>query len=40
MFGLGGIGMKVAIAAILFSIISGGYFYIKSLRSEIELADL
>lgn len=38
MFGLSGIGMKIAIAAILFSIISGGYFYIKSLRAEIELA--
>jgi hypothetical protein len=38
MFGLSGLGMKVAIAAILFSIISGGYFYIKSLQSELALA--
>lgn len=38
MFGLGGIGLKIAIAAIAFSVISGGYFYIQSLRSELKLA--
>lgn len=38
MFGLSGIGLKVAIAAVLFSIISGGYFYIQSLRSDLKLA--
>lgn len=38
MFGLSGIGLKIAIAAILFSVISGGYFYIQSLRSELQLA--
>jgi len=38
MFGLGGIGLKIAIAAILFSVISGGYFYIQSLRSDLKLA--
>lgn len=38
MFGLGGIGLKVAIAAIAFSVITGGYFYIQSLRSELKLA--
>ena len=38
MFGLSGIGLKVAIAAVLFSVISGGYFYIQSLRSDLKLA--
>lgn len=38
MFGLGGLGFKIAVAAILFSIISGGYFYIQSLRSDLKLA--
>lgn len=38
MFGFGGIGLKIAIAAILFSIVSGGYFYIQSLRSELKVA--
>jgi hypothetical protein len=34
----GGLGIKIAIAAILFSIISGGYFYIQSLQSELKVA--
>jgi hypothetical protein len=38
MFGFGGIGLKIAIAAILFSVISGGYFYIKQQQAELELA--
>lgn len=38
MFGLSGIGLKIAIAAILFSVISGGYFYIQSLRSDLKTA--
>ena len=33
-----GIGIKVAIAAILFSIISGGYFFIKEQAAQLELA--
>lgn len=33
-----GIGIKVAIAAILFSIISGGYFFIKEQQAQLELA--
>jgi alkanesulfonate monooxygenase SsuD/methylene tetrahydromethanopterin reductase-like flavin-dependent oxidoreductase (luciferase family) len=33
-----GIGIKVAIAAILFSIISGGYFYIQALEGKLEAA--
>ena len=32
------IGIKVAIAAILFSIISGGYFFIKEQAAQLELA--
>ena len=31
-------GIKVAIAAILFSIISGGYFFIKEQAAQLELA--
>jgi DNA topoisomerase VI subunit B len=33
-----GLGIKVAIAAILFSIISGGYFYIEALQGKLEAA--
>ena len=33
-----GIGIKVAIAAILFSIVSGGYFYIQALEGKLEAA--
>ena len=33
-----GIGIKIAIAAILFSIISGGYFFIKEQGAQLELA--
>jgi len=33
-----GIGIKIAIAAILFSIISGGYFFIKEQAAQLELA--
>jgi hypothetical protein len=33
-----GMGIKVAIAAILFSIISGGYFFIKEQAAQLELA--
>jgi hypothetical protein len=33
-----GIGIKIAIAAILFSIISGGYFFIKEQQAQLELA--
>ena len=33
-----GIGIKVAIAAILFSVLSGGYFYIESLQGRLEAA--
>jgi len=38
MFGFSGIGLKIAITAILFSVISGGYFYIKQQQAELELA--
>lgn len=31
-------GIKIAIAAILFSIISGGYFYIQALQGKLEAA--
>ena len=33
-----GIGIKVAIAAILFSVLSGGYFYIQALEGKLEAA--
>ena len=33
-----GIGIKIAIAAILFSIVSGGYFYIEALEGKLEAA--
>jgi len=33
-----GIGIKIAIAAILFSIVSGGYFYIQALEGKLEAA--
>jgi ElaB/YqjD/DUF883 family membrane-anchored ribosome-binding protein len=33
-----GIGIKIAIAAILFSVISGGYFYIEALQGKLEAA--
>jgi hypothetical protein len=33
-----GLGIKIAIAAILFSIFSGGYFYIQSLEGKLEAA--
>ena len=33
-----GLGIKIAIAAILFSIISGGYFYIEALQGKLEAA--
>ena len=33
-----GFGIKVAIAAILFSVISGGYFYIQALQGKLEAA--
>lgn len=33
-----GIGIKLAIAAILFSVISGGYFYIQALQGKLEAA--
>ena len=32
------IGIKIAIAAILFSVLSGGYFYIESLQGRLEAA--
>jgi hypothetical protein len=32
------IGIKIAIAAILFSIVSGGYFYIQALEGKLEAA--
>jgi uncharacterized protein YoxC len=33
-----GIGIKIAIAAILFSVVSGGYFYIQALQGKLEAA--
>jgi len=33
-----GIGIKIAIAAILFSVITGGYFYIEALQGKLEAA--
>lgn len=33
-----GLGIKIAIAAILFSVISGGYFYIEALQGKLEAA--
>ncbi len=33
-----GFGIKIAIAAILFSVISGGYFYIQALQGKLEAA--
>lgn len=33
-----GFGIKIAIAAILFSIVSGGYFYIQALQGKLEAA--
>ena len=33
-----GIGIKVAIAAILFTVISSGYFFIKEQQAQLELA--
>jgi len=33
-----GLGIKIAIAAILFSIVSGGYFYIQALEGKLEAA--
>ena len=33
-----GLGIKIAIAAILFSVISGGYFYIEALQGRLEAA--
>lgn len=33
-----GIGIKIAIAAILFTVISGGYFYIQALQGKLEAA--
>lgn len=33
-----GIGIKIAIVAILFSIVSGGYFYIQALQGKLEAA--
>jgi hypothetical protein len=33
-----GLGIKIAIAAILFSVISGGYFYIEALQSKLDAA--
>lgn len=33
-----GMGIKIAIAAILFSIVSGGYFYIQALEGKLEAA--
>jgi hypothetical protein len=33
-----GIGIKIAIAAVLFSIVSGGYFYIQALEGKLEAA--
>ena len=33
-----GIGIKIAIAAILFSLVSGGYFYIQALEGKLEAA--
>ena len=33
-----GLGIKLAIAAILFSVISGGYFYIQALQGKLEAA--
>jgi len=38
MFGLGGIGLKIAIAAIGISMIFSAWFYVKSLQSEIQAA--
>ena len=33
-----GFGIKIAIAAILFSVVSGGYFYIQALQGKLEAA--
>jgi hypothetical protein len=33
-----GLGIKIAIAAILFSVVSGGYFYIQALEGKLEAA--
>ena len=33
-----GFGIKIAFAAILFSVISGGYFYIQALQGKLEAA--
>ncbi len=33
-----GLGIKLAIAAILFSVVSGGYFYIQALEGKLEAA--
>jgi len=33
-----GLGTKIAIGAIVLSVISGGYLYIKSLKAELQLA--
>ena len=33
-----GLGIKIAIAAVLFSVISGGYFYIEALQGKLEAA--
>jgi Skp family chaperone for outer membrane proteins len=38
MFGLSGIGLKIAIAAIGISLIFSAWFYVKSLQSEIQAA--
>lgn len=38
MFGLGSLAIRLALMATLLSALTGGYFYVKSLQTEIELA--
>jgi hypothetical protein len=38
MFGLGGLGLKIGILAILLSVIGGGYFYVQTLETKLQLA--